>query len=129
MSRSGIRIAIVDDDPYVCRALTRLLRASGYTVDAYVSAQEFVDSLTRGTPQCLIVDFRMPTMTGLDLCRHLARSGAQIPTILITAHGDEETFRQAESLGTRVCLEKPLQEASLLAAIETATAHPAGGDC
>src|SRR5262249_14907149 len=92
MAQSGIRVAIVDDDPYVCRALTRLLRASGCTVAAYQSANEFVASLGKLAPQCLIVDFRMPEMTGLELCRHLVRTGVQIPTILITAHGDEATF-------------------------------------
>ena len=124
MPRRGTRVAIVDDDSYVCRALTRLLRASGFTVDGYVSVSEFLDAVGRLPPQCLVVDFKMPEMTGLELYGRLARDGVRIPTILITAHGDESLFEQARVAGIRACLEKPLHEASILAAVEAATGQP-----
>jgi FixJ family two-component response regulator len=117
-----ILIAIVDDDASVGRAVARLLRASGFAVETYVSAHEFLDSLKGAAPQCLVVDFRMPEMTGLELHRHLVRAGIQIPAILITAHADDAAFAQARSAGIGACLEKPLQEAALLAAIRAATA-------
>jgi FixJ family two-component response regulator len=118
-------IAIVDDDASVGRAVARLLRASGFAVETYVSARDFLDSLTDTAPQCLIVDLKMPEMTGLELYRHLVRAGIRIPAILITAHADDATVVQARGTGIGVCLEKPLQEASLLAAIRAATASTA----
>ena len=124
MPRRDTRVAIVDDDSYVCRALTRLLRASGFTVDGYVSVAAFLDSIDRFPPHCLVADFKMPEMTGLELYGHLAREGVRIPTILITAHGDESLFEQARRAGIRACLEKPLQEASIRAAVEAATRQP-----
>ena len=117
-------IAIVDDDASVCRALARLLRASGFAVDTYVSAREFLGSLAGSTPECLVVDLRMPEMTGLELHQHLVRGGFHIPTILITAYGDDATRERARNAGIGECLEKPLQEPSLLAAINAATGRP-----
>lgn len=124
MSRRAIRVAIVDDDSYVCRALARLLRASGFTVDGYVSVAALLASIDRSPPHCLVVDFKMPEMTGLELHSRLSRDGLRIPTILITAHGDETLFERARVAGILVCLEKPLQEASILAAVEAATGQP-----
>jgi FixJ family two-component response regulator len=120
MSGSVIRVAVVDDDASICRALARLLRANGFTVDTYVSARAFLDSLARAIPGCLIVDLRMPEMTGLELHRHVAHVARHVPTILITAHSDEATREYARTAGIDACLEKPLQESSLLAAIRAA---------
>ena len=80
MSRPALHVAIVDDDAPVCRALARLLRASGFAVDTYASAREFLGSLAGTVPQCLVVDLRMPEMTGLDLHRQLVGVGMRIPT-------------------------------------------------
>jgi FixJ family two-component response regulator len=114
-------IAIVDDDASVCRALARLLRVSGFAANTYVSARQFLGSLALSIPECLIVDLRMPEMTGLELHQHLVRAGLHIPTILITAQVDIATSEQARSVGIAECLEKPLREPSLLAAINAAT--------
>jgi FixJ family two-component response regulator len=114
-------IAIVDDDPSVLKALSRLLRARALEVRTYTSARDFLTALPEGLPECLIVDLQMPEMTGLELQRHLTRSGVQIPTIVITAHNEAGARERSESAGAAAFLSKPLQDTSLLAAIESAT--------
>ena len=74
----------MDDDPSVLKALARLLRARAFEARTYGSAREFLSALHEGLPECLIVDLQMPDMTGLELQRHLTRSGLRIPTIVIT---------------------------------------------
>jgi FixJ family two-component response regulator len=111
-------IAIVDDDPAVLKALARLLRARAFEARTYASAREFLSALDEGLPECLIVDLQMPDMTGLELQRHLTRSGLGIPTIVITAHNEAGARERCESAGAVAFLSKPLQDTSLLAAID-----------
>nr|WP_198031181.1 response regulator [Bradyrhizobium sp. th.b2] len=70
------------------KSLSRLLRSRSFHVHTYGSGQEFLASLANGLPGCLIVDFQMPEMNGLELQQHLLSNGIKIPTIFITAHGD-----------------------------------------
>jgi FixJ family two-component response regulator len=121
MAQASPWIAIVDDDPSVLRALARLLRARGIEARMYTSAREFLTALPDGLPECLIVDLQMPDMTGLELQRHLTRTGIVIPTIVITAHNEAGARERCESAGAAAFLSKPLQDTSLLAAIERAT--------
>src|SRR6478752_3599066 len=88
MAEASPWIAIVDDDPAVLKALSRLLRSRAFRVKTYGSGQEFIATLPDDLPICLIVDLQMPEMNGLELQQHLIRNGMAIPTILITAHGD-----------------------------------------
>src|SRR5260370_16960435 len=81
-------IAVVDDDPAVLKALSRLLRSRAFRVQTFESGQDFLAALPHSVPDCLIVDLQMPGMSGLELQQHLARNGILIPTIMITAHGD-----------------------------------------
>jgi len=113
-------VAIVDDDPSVLKALGRSLRVRSFQAKRYGSAQEFLASLPDGVPQCLIVDLQMPDMTGLELHHHLTRRGMRIPTIIITAHADSRVRERSESAGIVAILVKPLQNASLFAAVEEA---------
>ena len=122
MSGHGLRIAVVDDDASVCRALSRLLRTYDFAVATYASAREFLDSLAGTVPHCLVVDMKMPGMTGLELHQHLVRAGFPIPAILITTCADAALIELSRTAGVAHCLEKPLQEESLLAAIEAAVA-------
>jgi len=85
MLNTGTSIAVVDDDLPVRKALVRLLGARCFKAVTYGSAQEFINSLARGVPECLIVDLQMPEMTGLELQHHLDRVGVHIPTVVITA--------------------------------------------
>ena len=113
-------IAIVDDDLSVLKALARLLSTRGLDVRTYPSARHFLTSLPDGHPECLILDLQMPEMTGVELQRHLAQVGIQIPTIVITADGGNELRELCESMGASAFLSKPLQDTSLLAAISDA---------
>jgi FixJ family two-component response regulator len=113
-------IAIVDDDPAVLKGLARLLRGRAFNAKTYGSAEEFLAALPDGRPDCLILDLQMPNMTGLELQHHLARSGVEIPTIIITAHGDLEARKRCETAGAVAYLLKPVQDTSLFAAIDTA---------
>ena len=110
----------MDDDPSVLKALARLLKARGIEVRTYTSARDFLTSLPDGRPECLIVDLQMPEMTGLELQRHLIRTGIRIPTIVITAHNEGEMRELCKSMGASDFLSKPLQDTSLLAAIDKA---------
>ena len=113
----------MDDDPSVLKALARLLRARALEARTYTSAREFLKVLPDGAPECLIVDLQMPDMTGLELQRHLTRSGLRIPTIVITAHNEAGARERCESAGAVAFLPKPLQDTSLLAAIDGARAR------
>jgi len=110
-------IAVVDDDPAVLKALSRLLRSQAFRAQTYRSAQEFLAALPSGPPVCLIVDLQMPEMNGLELQQHLASNGIKIPTILITAYDDVALRDQA---GLVASLRKPLQEKALFDAIDKA---------
>jgi FixJ family two-component response regulator len=115
-------IAVVDDDAAVLRALSRLLRSRDFRVETYGSGQEFLAALPDSLPGCLIVDYMMPEMNGLQVQQHLMSNGMLIPTILITAHGDC-TVHSASGKDTFVArLRKPLQDDPLFSAIYRAIA-------
>jgi FixJ family two-component response regulator len=124
MAQSSPWIAIVDDDPSVLKALARFLTVRAIEVRTYESARAFLaslpDGVSDGLPECLIVDLQMPEMSGLELQHHLNRAGIRIPTIVITANRDAELREQCEAAGAETYLLKPLQDTSLLAAIENA---------
>src|SRR6516165_6917806 len=102
MSRLPARIAIVDDDVSVRKALSLLLNASSYEADAYGSAADFLRSLRDyALPQCLIVDLQMPDMSGLELQHHLVRGGINIPTIAITAYNEFGARERCQSAGAK----------------------------
>ena len=120
MAKASPWIAIVDDDPAVLKALSRLLRSHAFRARTYGSGEEFLAALPDGLPVCLIVDLQMPEMNGLELQQHLISNGVKIPTILISAHGDV-AFCTPSDDGTFVAsLRKPLQEDILFSAIDRA---------
>lgn len=116
-------VAIVDDDLPVLRALSRLLRGRGFHVRTYGSALEFLVVLPEERPDCLIVDFQMPGMTGLEMHCHLTRQSIRIPTIVITAHGGSELAERCLAAGAFAFFTKPLPNHLLLAAIDSASSH------
>ena len=126
MTRTSPVVAIVDDDPSVLKALSRLLGTWSLGARPFQSGAQFLASLVDGRPDCLILDLQMPGMTGLEIQRHLAREGIHIPTIIITAHGDADMRALCTAAGAVACLPKPVSSSSLLAAIETATGRPTG---
>ena len=121
MPRAPIKVAIVDDEPAVRTALARLLEASSFETATYGSAREFIDSMRRGLPECLIVDVHMPDFSGLDLQRYLNRIDKKIPTIVITAFDDTGIRERSAASGAKAFLTKPLHGPTLIAAIMNAT--------
>jgi FixJ family two-component response regulator len=117
MAEGSPSIAIVDDDPAVLKALSRLLRSHAFRARTYESGREFLAALPAGLPDCLIVDLQMPEMNGLELQQHLVNSGIEIPTILITAYA-EVALR--DHSGLVASLRKPLQQQALFEAIDRA---------
>jgi FixJ family two-component response regulator len=120
MPRAPIRVAIVDDEPAVRTALARLLKASSFQTATYGSAREFIDSMRRGLPECLIVDVHMPEFSGLDLQRYLNRIDKKIPTIVITAFDDAGIRERSAASGAKAFLTKPLHGPTLIDAIMNA---------
>lgn len=121
MTQPTIRVAVVDDELSVRKALARLLSAALFEPKIYSSAREFIDSLRDGKPECLIVDIHMPAFTGLDLQKYLKRANVRIPTIVITAFDDAEIRAQCMSSGAAAFLTKPLHGPTLLEAVTAAT--------
>lgn len=119
---SSARVAIVDDDRGVLKALARLIGARSFRPQTYTSAREFLESLSQAAPDCLVLDQKMPDMTGLELQHKLSGAGLNIPTIVITAHDEPDLRQQCESAGAVAYLLKPLDQSSLIAAIVWAIA-------
>ena len=119
-------VFLVDDDSSVRRALARLIRAAGYKVEAFASAQQFFQSKpeTAGVA-CLVLDVRMPGLNGLELQEALQAANVAIPIIFITGHGDIPMSVQAMKAGAVDFLPKPVREEALLPAIEQALARAA----
>src|ERR1700737_2812073 len=88
MSEAAPVVFVVDDDPSVRRAIKRLVESVGLRVELFGSAQEFLRSERPDLPNCLVLDIRLPGMSGLDFQRDLAEASIHIPIIFITAHGD-----------------------------------------
>ena len=120
------RIALVDDDISVRRALRRLLRSAGHEVRAFASAQELLDSGFADEAACLIVDIHLGGMTGFELVERLRAAGTRAQAIFITAHDDAAARAQARRLAASAYLRKPFEATALLDAIATAvTAYDA----
>ena len=118
MDRRGI-IAIVDDDAAVRTAVSMLVRAFGWEPRAYDSAEAFLDAREEGA-DCLVVDLRMPGMSGVDLQRELTSRGSTVPMLMVTAHGDGPLADAARKAGALVVLGKPFREQELRYWIERA---------
>ena len=119
-SGTTCRIAVVDDDAGVRKALFQLLDHAPYTVETFGSAREFIDALSRLAPACALIDLQMPEMTGLELQRYIAGAGLEIPTIIITAHDEPGGREQCIAAGASAYLLKPLRRAVLMTAINAA---------
>ena len=99
-------VAIVDDDPSLCRALGRLFSAAGINSIAYSSAEAFLEDQNSPEPGCLILDIQLGGMSGLDLQKSLSAQAREIPVIFITAHDEPEYAEQAERSGCLAYLRK-----------------------
>ena len=113
-------VAIVDDDNSMRAAVQDLLEAVSLPVQGFASAEEFLRSGNQLVTACLIVDIRMPGMSGLELQEKLNAEGCRIPIIFITAHGDEKMRAQALRAGAVEFLTKPFEDEVLIERVRTA---------
>jgi FixJ family two-component response regulator len=119
MPASKCNIAIVEDDASLRRALERLLRASGFEAHAFASAEEFLGSAVPESHACLILDIRLPGMSGFELFDHLTASGQPRPAVFITAQDEDRVREQASRIPNSVYLRKPVVGAVLREAIRS----------
>ena len=113
-------VFVVDDDHSVRRSLARLLRSAGYQAEGFASAADFLAHLPGDGPACVLVDVRMPDMSGFDLFRQLQQRCPALPVVFITGHGDTAMADRALKAGVSDFLVKPIDESLLLAAVEQA---------
>lgn len=116
----GPVVFLVDDDADIRGSLSRALGLRGYTVKPFASAQEFLDTYDAGDTGCLILDFGMPGMNGLQLQKHLKETGTRIPIIFITGHGGIPESVEAMKMGAVDFLEKPFKQSVLVDRIDAA---------
>jgi FixJ family two-component response regulator len=105
------------------KALAGLMKASGFPARSFASAEEFLNSALLRLTGCLVLDIRMPGMSGLDLHAELSARGVRIPTIFVTAHGDGKTQEQTMSAGAVAYLTKPFDDEVLLEHVRAALAR------
>ena len=113
-------VYVVDDDPSIRDALDSLIRSVGFRAQTFASAQDFLKSARPDAPGCLVLDVRLPGLSGLDLQRELARVDIRIPIIFITGHGDIPMSVSAMKAGAVEFLTKPFRDQDLLDAIQAA---------
>ena len=123
---SKSNVFLIDDDASVRRALTRLIKSAGHRIEAFPSASDFLRARPRANgPACLVLDVRMPGISGLDLQGELQRMHSLLPIIFITGHGDVPMSVKAMKSGAVDFLPKPVKDTDLLQAIEQALARAA----
>jgi len=120
MNAGDCIVYVVDDDASSRQSLEFLIRASGYTVRAFSSSKDFLASARPEIPACLVLDVRMPGLTGLELQGELAKRGVRLPIIFITGHGDIPMSVQAMKAGALEFLTKPFPDDNMLKAITLA---------
>jgi FixJ family two-component response regulator len=116
-------ISIVDDDDSLRNSLNNLIRSVGFRAQGFPSAEAFLNSSELHDTACLILDVRMPGMSGLDLQRQLRTTHSRIPIVFITSHGDDDAQARALEAGAVAFLYKPFREEALLKAIDSALDH------
>jgi FixJ family two-component response regulator len=120
MKETEATVFIVDDDAHMRESLRNLVRSVGLRAELFASAQEFLQSRHSNAPSCLVLDVRMPGLSGLDLQRQTAEAGLEIPIIFITGHGDIPMTVRAMKAGAVEFLTKPFRDQDLLDAIQQA---------
>jgi RNA polymerase sigma factor (sigma-70 family) len=118
-------VFIIDDDPSARRGLTRLVRAAGHTTKSFASAADFLASEQRSGPGCIVLDVRMPEMTGPELQAELGKADYSMPIVFLSAHADVPIAAGAMKRGAVDFLTKPVDAKHLLAAIEESLARDA----
>ena len=121
MQENTLAIAVVDDEPGVRKALARLLSAFGYRAESFASAEEFLSAAPTSKATCLIVDFNLGDVSGLELARRLSKAGFDFPIIFVTGSADDTVRMQCMEFGCVAFMHKPFPEDQLMQAIKEAT--------
>jgi len=116
----GTTVFLVDDEPEILKALSRALRAAGWRVETFASAEDFLERHDRGKDGCLVLDVTMPGLDGLGLQRHLSEIGNSLPIVFLTGHGDIPMSVRALKAGAADFLTKPVPARALIAAVRAA---------
>ena len=122
VTKTHLRIAIVDDEEAVRKALMRLMRSAGLQAETFGSGAEFLKSLETRLPDCIVLDLHMPHMNGFHVQAQLARKRDALPVIIITGHDLPGARERAMAGGASAFLRKPVNDRILLEAISAATA-------
>jgi FixJ family two-component response regulator len=120
MPESKAIVFVVDDDVSMREALESLVRSAGFSVETFASAQDFLARRRADGPSCLVLDVRLPGVSGLDLQKRIVEANREIPIVFITGHGDVPTSVRAMKAGAVEFLTKPFSDRDLLDAIEQA---------
>lgn len=120
MNDSQGTVSVVDDDPGLRKAVARLCRSAGFQVKAYANAREFLEAGAPASPACVVLDVRMPGLSGLDLQAEMACRNIPTPIVFITGHGDIPMSVRAMKAGAVDFLTKPFQHKDLLEVIRNA---------
>jgi two-component system, LuxR family, response regulator FixJ len=118
---SSAIVAVVDDDQPFREALASVLKAAGFGVIAYGSAEEYLNSFGQHATNCLVLDVRLPGMSGVELQRVMIEAGKSVPIIFVTGHGDEVLRDVLMRAGAKSFLPKPVRSDRLIAEIRAAT--------
>jgi FixJ family two-component response regulator len=116
----ALLVSVVEDDRFFRESMRRLMRSLGYAVEIFSSATDFLTSPRLVETACLIADVNMPTMSGVELHRHLIKAGYAIPTILVTAYPNDVDRTRALNDGVVCYLRKPVDENNLIRCLRTA---------
>lgn len=118
-------VFVVDDDEAVCRALELLMRSVGLRAETYPSAEHFLDAFDAQRPGCLLLDLRMPGMSGMDLQQRLVERGSALPVIVLTGHAEVPIAVQMMKAGAADFIEKPFQDQLLIDRVHECLSHDA----
>lgn len=121
MKSDVVRVAVVDDEESVRRALSRLIRSAGFEAESFGSGNEYLNSLQFKEPDCLVIDLHMPILNGLDVLNKMSEKGIKIPTIVITGYDGIGMTQRVLAAGALACLHKPVDDELLISALRSCT--------
>ena len=118
MTRPRPFIAVLDDEPQMCKALCRLLKTHGFEVAAFALGEDLLAACASRLPDCLLLDLHMPGITGFGILERFAAQRVQVPVVVITGHDKPGNAERVRALGAVDYLLKPVDESQLMAAID-----------
>jgi FixJ family two-component response regulator len=121
MESNIARVAVVDDEESVRKALCRLLRSAGFEVESFSSGIEYLNSLQTKKPDCLVIDLHMPVLNGIDVLNKMSEQGFKIPAIVITGYDGIGMTQRVMTAGALTCLHKPVDDELLISALMSCT--------